>query len=443
MAETQKTERLHNTVILTDRFPERRAAAGEPVPADDGATPLQPGERIDRYVIIDKLGGGGMGVVYKAQDTELGRTVALKVLPRALMRQGDLHARFRTEARLHARLNDPHTITLYSSLTTSAGDALVLEYVEGQTLEQRLRTNGPLAVDAAIDVFTQALDGVEHIHRMGIIHRDLKPSNIFLTRDGRVKLMDFGIARIADQHDPGPARAMVGTLLYIAPEQINGRGTDFRSDIYTLGISLFEAVTGRLPFERNTDYALMHAHAQEAPPRPKQFQRSLPAGLEWVILKAIEKNPDRRFRSAAQFRDALLTLTSRHAARRRHLPDAHTMRRELSRYQLVPNRHLLGGLGFDALLVAGVGVLLFGLGIVPFRSQPMAPPPATAVVAKPAPVRTVTTPRVATPPPVTRPAPVAVAKKAAPPAKPRIVKPAPAATPKDDPLENLRRLTGG
>jgi serine/threonine protein kinase len=118
---------------------------------------------------------------------------------------------------------------------------------------------------------------------------------------------------------------MVGTLLYIAPEQINGRGTDFRSDIYTLGISLFEAVTGRLPFERRTDYALMHAHVQEAPPRPKQFQRSLPPELEWVILKAIEKNPDRRFQSAAQFRDALLTLTSRYRAQRRSLPDSQTL----------------------------------------------------------------------------------------------------------------------
>lgn len=441
MAETQKTDRLHNTVILTDRFPERRAAS-EPSPGDDSTAPLEPGDRIDRYLILDKLGGGGMGVVYKAQDTELGRTVALKVLPRALMRQGDFHARFRAEARAHARLNDPHTIALYSSLTSSVGDALVLEYVEGQTLEQRLHSAGPLAVDAAIDVFAQALDGVEHLHRMGIIHRDLKPSNIFLTHDGPVKLMDFGIAKVIGQPDAGLARAMVGTLLYIAPEQISGRDTDFRSDIYTLGISLFEAVTGRLPFERGSDYALMHAHVQEAPPRPKQYQRSLPPELEWVILKAIEKNPDRRFQSAAQFRDALLTLTSRFHLRRANLPDSRTLRRELNRYHLVPNRHLLGGLGFDALLLAGVGAFLFGLGIVPFRSQPLPPPVDSVAVVKPAPVRSVA-PRAARPP-ATKPAtPAATVKKAAPVSKPRAAPPAPAAAPKRDPLEDLRRLTGG
>ncbi len=149
---------------------------------------------------------------------------------------------------------------------------------------------------------------MEHIHARGVIHRDLKPGNIFITRDGTVKIMDFGVARVLDGRDPAQRGTMVGTLLYIAPEQINGRETDFRSDIYTLGVSLFETVTGRLPFERRTDYALMHAHVQETPPRPRQFERRLPPALEEVILKAIEKEPSRRFQSVAEFREALLTL---------------------------------------------------------------------------------------------------------------------------------------
>lgn len=364
--ESSKADKLPGTVVIAD-FSERRAREPVREEASDNQT-LEPGTKLGRYLIVERLGGGGMGVVYKAQDTELHRTVALKVLPPQLCRHPEYLNRFRAEAQAQARLNSPHVITLYSLLELPAGEVLVLEYTDGQTLEQRLKSGGPLTPEDAVPIFDQALKAVEHIHAAGVVHRDLKPGNIFLTRAGQIKLMDFGVAKIMDHSDHGAHRTMVGTLLYISPEQINGHTTDFRSDVYTLGVSLFEAVTGRLPFERRTDYALMHAHVQERPPRPKDFQRRIPAELEWVILKAIEKDPDRRFQSAAEFRKALLKLglVERHqrAAIKTvgFFPD------------FMPNRHtlhrLLGGLWLDAALIAVVVGLIYTLGIFPPKPLP-------------------------------------------------------------------------
>ncbi|MHB8535124.1 MAG: serine/threonine-protein kinase [Sulfuricaulis sp.] len=307
-AKTNKADKLQSTVIISDRFAERRSPASARSASENSAEPLEPGSLVGRYLTLSRVGIGGMGVVYRAHDTELNRTVALKVLPPHLCKHPEYLRRFRTEARAQARLNSPYVITLYELMEHPVGEILVLEYVEGETLEKRLRHNGPMSVSEAVRTFVQTLRGVEQIHQAGVVHRDLKPSNIFITRDGQIKLMDFGIARILDNQDPSLKGTMVGTLLYISPEQINGRDTDCRSDIYTLGISLFEVVTGRLPFERRSDYALMHAHVQENPPSPKEYQRRVPRELESVILKAIAKDPDRRYQSAAEFRDALLGL---------------------------------------------------------------------------------------------------------------------------------------
>jgi eukaryotic-like serine/threonine-protein kinase len=411
--DAQRNEKMHNTVILSERFAERRAQTTGNRTDDDTLHPLKVGERLTRYVILEQLGGGGMGVVYKALDAVLNRVVALKILPPHLARQGDYHARFQAEARTHARLNHPNVVTLYSSLESAAGDVLVLEYVEGQTLGQRLRGRGPLGVEEAVDIFAQALLGLEHIHHAGAIHRDLKPANIFITRDGTVKLIDFGVAKLTDRPDPSQSGTMVGTLLYISPEQINGRETDLRSDIYTTGISLFEALTGRLPFERRTDYALMHAHVQETPPRPKQYQRRLPAELEWVILKAIEKNPDRRFQTAGEFRDALLLAApSDHRAARL---GTMALRRALWHNRMARRSKLLGGIGFDAFLVATAAAMLIALGVLPLKPNLPVPEPLQPVAAPV--VRTVPAPRHAAP------APRAIARIAK--SKPAATKPAP------------------
>jgi len=220
-----------------------------------------------------------------------------------------------------------------------------------------------------VGVFEQAMRGVEHIHHMGVVHRDLKPSNIFITRDGEIKLMDFGIARLMDNHDPSQNGAMVGTLLYISPEQINGRETDGRSDVYTLGISLFEAVTGRLPFERRTDYALMHAHVQENPPSPKEFQRRLPRELEAVILKAIAKDPDRRFQTVEEFRAALLELG---LVERRQSDVTHAIAGTRGRLRHTEDspRRIWGGAWLDFSMVATAFLLVLTLVLFPSHLGP-------------------------------------------------------------------------
>lgn len=351
---------LATTVILGGNTV-RRLPARKPV-ATAAPGELAPGIRLDRYLILEHLGGGGMGQVYRAHDGELNRTVALKVLPPPRCHNPMHLERFRAEAQAQACVHSPHVITLYSLLELPIGAVLVLEHVQGETLETHLRRHGPLDVDKAIDVFAQALTGVEHIHEAGVIHRDLKPSNIVLNDQGPVKIMDFGVARVGDR-DAFQRGSLVGTLLYISPEQINGRLLDRRTDIYTMGVSLYEAVTGRLPFARHSDYALMHAHVQENPPPPRVWQRHLPPGLERVILKAMEKDPNRRFQTAAEFRQALTKFGAPISIRPSYAPGpapANPPRRSRTGW--------LAGLAVDGLLLITVGFLAYTLGLYPHNS---------------------------------------------------------------------------
>ncbi|HKQ29737.1 MAG TPA: serine/threonine-protein kinase [Burkholderiales bacterium] len=379
-SEPNKTDKLPGTVVIAD-FAERRAHAIAREEVPDKET-MVPGAKIDRYLIIERLGGGGMGVVYKAHDTELDRVVALKILPPHLCRNQEYLNRFRAEAQAHARLNSPYVITLFSLLELPAGEVLALEYVEGQSLEQRLRISGPLEAAEAARIFDQALRAVENVHSCNVVHRDLKPGNIYLTKDGRVKLMDFGVAKLMDQPEHNAQRTMVGTLLYISPEQINGHTTDFRSDVYTMGVSLFETVTGRLPFERRSDYALMHAHVQERPPSPKTFEQSIPKALEAVIMKSIEKDPNRRFQSAAEFRNALLRtgLVERRSRGRSGEPDF--IIETIGKMSRRRGPKILGSMWFEGALIAAVVALLYMLDIIPLHyggNEQTATPAVTTV----------------------------------------------------------------
>jgi serine/threonine-protein kinase len=302
-----------------------------------------------------------------------------------------------------------------------------MEHVEGRTLHQHIQQHGPLEPADALRIFDQALQGVGYAHAMGIVHRDLKPDNIFLTTNGLVKIMDFGVAKIVDNKEPTRSRSMVGTLLYISPEQINGGDADFRSDIYTLGISLFEAVTGRLPFERRTDYALMHAHVLETPPSPRHLKRDLPKPLEGVILKAIEKDPGRRHRSIDEFRDSLLQCGERYgldAARSaRHSAGALAGR-------LLGRHRIFGGLRFDLFLLAAIVALGVSLGLHPGQQRPVddVEPVTRLVQQKAAPAPTFT------------PAPPVRRSK---PQTPRAETPSPEPTPSTDRYESLRKAWGG
>jgi serine/threonine protein kinase len=375
-----KAKQLDDTVVLSGEGapPEPvQESTTMPVVADQA---LIPGAQFEHYVIEQEIGTGGMGVVYKANDTLLNRTVALKVLPPHLCQRREFLHRFGREARLLARIQSPYVVTVHTLMDKGVGMVLVMEHLDGETLEQRLRRSGPLSVKEAVHIFDQAARGVEHIHLMGIVHQDLKPANIFLTTEGHVKLLDFGVSKLMDEQDFDRAGTMLGTLLYISPEQIKGRQVDQRSDIYTLGISLFEAVTGRLPFERKTNYALMHAHVQESPPMPRQYQAEIPRELEKVILKAIAKEPRRRFRTIHEFRKALLHhQRMRLAARKltsappspRLVPVTHTT----AATTLLPvpcqrpwsKRGLLGNPLFDGLALVAIIALTLLLALAPPR----------------------------------------------------------------------------
>lgn len=378
--EPSKSEKYTNTIRLDERLQQRRTDNSLPTVSQ---AVLGPGSMLGNYLIINQIGEGGMGVVYKAMDTVLDRTVALKILPPHLLQNPDFMHRFRTEAYAQARLHHPNIVTLYSMLEIPAGFVLVMEYVEGQTLQERIRSEGPLEAGEALRIFEQALRGVIAAHQMGIVHRDLKPDNIFITHQNEVKIMDFGVAKIVDNKEPTRSRSMVGTLLYISPEQINGRDADFRSDIYTLGISLFEAVTGRLPFERTTDYGLMHAHILENPPRPRRYKRNLPKELEKVILKAIEKEPNNRLQSATEFHELLLRQSQRYGVA---LPaSAQDVRgsTKLLTTPLASRNRMLGGIGFDVFLIGAVALLAMGLGLYPNQPKPTDEvEPATRLIKK-------------------------------------------------------------
>ena len=375
---SEKAQKLPDTLCLDgqDSPGDTKAPGTLALDLSNAPAHIGPGVRLGPYEVLETLGEGGMGVVYKAQDTILGRFVALKVLPPHLLRNQDSLQRFRTEAQAQARLNSPHVVTLYSMLEAPAGLILIMEYAEGQTLDKRI-LQGPVSVDEAMDLFDQILQGVERAHEAGIVHRDLKPANILITPQGRIKIMDFGVARIMDNSDISQPGSMIGTLFYIAPEQINGREADFRSDIYTLGITLFEAVTGRLPFERKTDYSLMHAHILEKPPSPRNLRRDVPPELENIILKAIQKEPDKRFQTARELHTALLKCkrnstedTSGHfwPGGRRFIESVFPFLYRKSVIDRRSGKHrLLGDLGLDALLVAIVFALVAALGLYPYK----------------------------------------------------------------------------
>lgn len=304
MARKTQAQAIARTVVLPTAA---QAPVALPVAAHGEA--LGTGTQLDQYVIEREIGAGGMGVVYQARDALLDRFVALKVLPPRLCSHTEYLRRFAREAQIQAYIDSPHVVSVHALLEREVGLVLVMEHLQGESLEQRLR-RGPLPVGEAIDIFEQACVAIEHVHRAGIIHCDLKPANIFITSRRRIKLMDFGVARRLDDRlaDCG---SMMGTLLYMSPEQIKGHEIDTRCDIYTLGITLFEALTGRLPFERKTHYALMHAHVQENPPAPSRYQREIPHGLEKVILKAIAKEPHRRFQTIVELRQALARYRTR------------------------------------------------------------------------------------------------------------------------------------
>ena len=263
------------------------------------------GTEIASYRILEKLGQGGMGVVYKAVDTGLDRMVAMKVLNPDLSKNPELVERFRAEARAQANLNHTNLATLYAFMVHQGTAIMVMEFVEGETFAQIIRRRGPIPEVEAIPLFRQALLGIGYAHRAGILHRDIKPSNLMLNKNGLVKVMDFGIAKVIGARGMTRTGTQLGTLAYMSPEQIQNRNVDIRSDVYELGITLYEMLTGHLPFESDSEFQIMQDHVYTPPPPPSKYYPYINHGVENVILKSIEKNSDARFQTVEQFGAAL------------------------------------------------------------------------------------------------------------------------------------------
>lgn len=264
------------------------------------------GQTVGNYKILSSLGEGGMGTVYKAVNVMLEREVAIKMLRPEIASQPQIVERFRSEAVTLAKLNHPSIATLYSFFRQGDQFFMVMEYVVGQTLDGAIRQSGALSADRAVGIMAPALDGIAHAHSVGILHRDLKPANIMLPNSGGVKVMDFGIARLLSAARMTRTGGLVGTLEYVAPERVRGQEADLRSDLYSMGIVLYEMLSGRVPFQSDTEYDLMRAQLEQAPPTLASLGVSVPPALEAALNRVLAKNPEERFGSAEEFRAALL-----------------------------------------------------------------------------------------------------------------------------------------
>jgi uncharacterized protein (DUF697 family)/predicted Ser/Thr protein kinase len=320
------------------------------------------GDRLGPFEIVAPLGAGGMGEVYRARDGRLDRTVALKLLPSDLVEPGSRVQRFRQEARVIARLTHPNICGLYDVGEDGPALFMVMEYLDGATLAARVE-EGPLPLPLALRTAAGIADALDHAHRQGVIHRDLKPANIMLTRDG-VKLLDFGLATLKDRDERLPADStqsmrltdagtIIGTVPYMAPEQIEGRQVDARTDIFACGIVLYEMVSGRRPFVGDSRASVMAAIVAAEPAPLADGSPLVPAPLERLIRRCLAKDPDERWQTARDLASELRWVAEAGSGQ---VASAARPRRR-------PRRQALVGGAIGAALTAAVGAVVGAIGL--------------------------------------------------------------------------------
>ena len=302
-----------------------------------------------RYRLLSPIGAGGMAVVYKAQDLALGRLVAVKILREPLTGDPEFLSRFQQEARAAANLAHPNIVTVHDFGRDGGRNYIVMEYIEGRDLKTMIKDGSPFKIERALDLIIQICAGIGYAHRAGLVHCDVKPQNILVTADGRVKVTDFGIARALATLQPGETTDIVwGSPQYYSPEQAAGEVPTPASDVYSIGVVLYEMLAGRLPFVASTQQALAMMHLRDEPPRLTLFNPALPETLERIVHKVMAKEPAARYRTADQLGRILISYRERGLeATGGQLPTGHTPPSGLPRS--VPGQHP-GTLGLPEVL---------------------------------------------------------------------------------------------